>query len=219
MSNKKSIILGASGLIGSKLLLILLENENYSEVKIFIRKLLPIEHPNLIQIITDFDHLEMINSEINSHVIFCCLGSTKKKTPDLTEYRKIDHDYPLYFAKQGLKSELIQYHIVSALGANAQSSNFYTKMKGETEDDLKELGIPALYIYQPSFLEGNRKENRPLEKIMMPIMKLVNILLVGGLRKYQSISAKSVAKAMLNESIKNKSGIFVLESDKIKELA
>nr|MBC7612429.1 nucleoside-diphosphate sugar epimerase [Pseudopedobacter sp.] len=219
MSNKKSIILGASGLIGSKLLSILLENENYSEVKVFVRKLLPIEHPKLIQIITDFDHLEMIHSEIDSHVIFCCLGSTKKKTPDLTEYRKIDHDYPIYFAKEGLKSELLQYHIVSALGANAKSSNFYTKMKGELENDLKKLKICALYIYQPSFLEGNRKENRPLEKIIMLIMKLVNILLIGGLRKYQSISAISVAKAMLNESIKNKSGIFVLESDKIKELA
>ena len=147
------------------------------------------------------------------------MGSTKKKTPDLTEYRKIDHDYPLYFAKEGLKNGLMQYHIVSALGADPKSSNFYTKMKGELENDLKKLKIPALYIYQPSFLEGKRNENRPLEKIILPIMKLVNLLLIGGLRKYQSISAKVVAKAMLNESIKNKSGIFVFESDKIKELA
>jgi uncharacterized protein YbjT (DUF2867 family) len=219
MRNKKSILLGASGLIGSELMTLLLENNEYSEVKIFVRKRLPFEHLKLKQIITNFDQLENITSEIDSEVIFCCLGSTKKKTPDLTEYRKIDHDYPLYFAKEGLKNGLKQYHIISSLGANAKSSNFYSKMKGEIENDLKGLEINALYIYQPSFLEGDRKENRPLEKIMLPIMQFINLFLSGSLRKYQSISAKIVAKAMLNESIKNKSGIFVFESDKIKKLA
>lgn len=219
MSNKNSIILGASGLIGSELLTLLLEDEHYSSVKVFVRKPLPLTHPKLHQIITDFDKLESITTEIDAEVIFCCLGSTKKKTPNLNEYKKIDHDYPLYFAKEGLKRGLKEYHIVSALGANSNSSNFYTKLKGEVEDDLKALKIPGLFIYQPSFLEGDRKENRPLEKIMLPIMKLINLILIGKLKKYQSIAAKSVAKAMLNESIKNKSGIFVFESDKIKELA
>ena len=91
-------------------------------------------------------------------------------------------------------------------------------MKGETENDLKKLGIPSLHVYQPSFLRGNRNENRPIEKVVLVLMKVVDPLLIGSLKKYRSIAAEDVAKAMINESIKNKKGIFVHQSDQIKEL-
>lgn len=216
--NKKAIIIGASGLIGRELLSLLLEQSEFESVKIFVRKSLGIQNPKLFEIITDFSDLTSLSKSIDSEVIFCCLGSTKSKTPDLNQYRKIDHDYPLFFAEEGLKNGLEQFHLISALGANAKSSNFYTKMKGETEDDLKRLAIPSIYIYQPSFLSGNRTEKRPMEKFALSVMKLIDPLLVGSLKKYQSISAITVAKAMINESIKNKRGIFVHKSDQIKEL-
>ena len=216
--NKTAIIIGASGLIGRELLSLLLEQKEFENVKIFVRKSIGIQHNKLTEIITDFTKLQSISGSINGDVIFCCLGSTKSKTPDLNDYRKIDHDYPLFFANEGIKNGLGQFHLVSALGANAKSSNFYTKMKGETEDELKQLSIPSIYIYQPSFLRGNRPENRPLEKVALFIMKLIDPLLVGNLKKYQSINAITVAKAMINESIKNKKGIFVHKSDQIKEL-
>lgn len=218
MSDKKAIILGASGLIGSELLTLLLNSDSYTEVNAFLRGPLTVQHPKLKQEITNFNNLEELKPKIQADVIFCCLGSTKKKTPNLKDYKKVDHDIPLFFAKEGLTNNLSQFHLVSALGANSNSSNFYTQLKGEIEQDLKMLAIPSLFIYQPSFLEGNRKENRPLEKVMLGLMKLINPLLVGSLRKYQSIKAKDVAKAMFNESIQNKSGIFVFQSDKIKEL-
>ncbi|TKC00693.1 Rossmann-fold NAD(P)-binding domain-containing protein [Pedobacter cryophilus] len=213
-----AIVLGASGLIGSHLLTLLLNDPHFDSIKIFVRKLLPIQHPKLIQIVTDFEHLELKKEEIKADIIFCCLGSTQKKTPDLAIYKKIDHDYPLYFAKEGLKNGLRQFHLVSALGANSKSANFYTKMKGDTEEDLKKLGISSLHIYQPSFLRGNRNENRPLEKIALVLIKVIDPLLIGSLKKYRSIAAEDVAKAMINESIKNKKGIFVHQSDQIKEL-
>ena len=216
--NKTAIIIGASGLIGRELLSLLLEQKEFENVKIFVRKSLGVKHDKLTEIITDFSSLQSISKSINGDVIYCCLGSTKSKTPDLSDYKKIDHDYPLFFAKEGIKNGLSQFHLVSALGANAKSSNFYTKMKGETEDELKHLSIPSIFIYQPSFLNGNRTENRPLEKVVLFIMKLIDPLLVGNLKKYQSINAITVAKAMINESIKNKKGIFVHKSDQIKEL-
>jgi uncharacterized protein YbjT (DUF2867 family) len=216
--SKRAIIIGASGLIGRELLSLLLEQAQFESVKIFVRKPLGIQHAKLIEILTDFSDLSTLSKSIESEVIFCCLGSTKSKTPNLIQYRKIDHDYPLFFAEEGLKNGLEQFHLVSALGANANSSNFYTKMKGETEEDLKLLNIQSTYIYQPSFLSGDRTEKRPLEKFALSIMKLIDPLLVGSFKKYQSISAITVAKAMINESIKNKRGIFVHKSDQIKEL-
>ena len=216
--NKRAIIIGASGLIGKELLTLLLTHQEFENIKVYVRKPLNIQHQKLTEIITDFSNIQELNNSIDGDVIFCCLGSTKSKTPDLNEYRKIDHDYPLFFAKEGLKNGLKQFHLISALGADSKSSNFYTKMKGETEDELKDLPIPSIYIYQPSFLSGNRTENRPLEKVVLFFMKLIDPLLVGGFKKYQSINAITVAKAMINESIKNKKGIFVHKSDQIKEL-
>jgi uncharacterized protein YbjT (DUF2867 family) len=215
----KVILLGASGLIGSKLLAFLLANDHFEEVTVFVRKELKIKNLKLKQQITDFKNLESLKKTIDANVIFCCLGSTKSKTPDLANYRHIDYDIPLFFAKVGIENITSQYHIVTALGANPNSSNFYSKLKGEIERDLKALNYSSLYIYQPSFLEGDRAENRPLEKIMSPIMKVINFILIGPLKKFQSIAAEDVAKAMVNECIKNKRGIFVVESDKIKELA
>ncbi|OAQ39176.1 nucleoside-diphosphate sugar epimerase [Pedobacter psychrophilus] len=215
----KAIVLGASGLIGSNLLSIILSDDNYEEVIVFVRKKLTLKSSKLIQIITDFNNLDELKNATKADVVFCCLGSTKKKTPNLEKYKKVDHDIPLFIANEALKNGASQYHIVSALGANLNSSNFYSRMKGEIENDLKDLNYPSLFIYQPSFLEGDRNEYRPLEKIMSPIMKGLNFLLIGPLRKYQSIAAEDVAKAMVKESIKNKRGIFVIESDQIKELA
>lgn len=175
-------------------------------------------HPKLKQTITDFNNLETINHDINANQIFCCLGSTKSKTPNKNDYRKVDFDIPLYFAKQGVLKGLTKYHLVSSLGANANSNNFYTKLKGEIEDAIKALPIETINIFQPSFLKGNRKENRPLEKLMLPVMRVLDIILIGPLKKYQSIEAEDVAKAMFNESIKNKRGIFVHNSEQIKKL-
>ena len=215
----KAILLGASGLIGSKLLTLLLNHDGFEEVTVFVRKELQHENPKLKQEITDFRDLESLSFKIDVDIIFCCIGSTKSQTPDLAKYKRIDHDIPLFFAKVALEKGASQYHIVSALGANQNSTNFYSKLKGEIETDLKSLRYPSLYIYQPSFLEGDREKSRPLEKIIIPIMKVLNFLLIGSLKKYQSIAAEDVARAMVNESIKNKRGIFVIESDKIKELA
>jgi uncharacterized protein YbjT (DUF2867 family) len=214
----KAIIAGASGLVGGILLDILLQSPAYQNVTILVRKELPVSHPKLKQLIVDFDQLETYSGEIAGLALFCCLGSTRKKTPDLLVYRKIDHDYPLRLAQIARENGVAQYHLVSAIGANASSSNFYTKMKGETEEDIKNAGLKCLYIYEPSFLTGNREENRFGERFTIKLMKVFNPLLAGGLKKYRSIPAETVASAMYKQSLKNQEGIFTYPSDKIKEL-
>jgi len=217
--SKKVVIAGASGLIGSNLLEILLKETNYDEILVLVRKELPIEHKKLVQLIIDFEKLDEHASVINGHAIFCCLGSTRKKTPDLALYRKIDHDYPLKLAQLAKKNNVQQYHLVSSIGANSKSSNFYTKMKGETEDDIQKVDLKCLQIYEPSILTGDRKESRLMERFSIGIMRFIDPLLIGSLRKYRSIPAQIVAQAMFNQSLKKQEGVFVHPSDKIKLLA
>jgi uncharacterized protein YbjT (DUF2867 family) len=216
---KKAIIAGASGLIGGLLLDIILHEAGYDEVLILVRRELPMQHVKLKQVVLDFDRLDEYADLIIGDAIFCCLGSTRKKTPDLTVYRKIDHDYPLHLAQIAVKNRIVQYHLVSAIRANSASSNFYTKMKGETEAAIKKAGLHTLHIYQPSFLTGDRSEKRAGEGLLVGLAKILNPLLIGGLKKYRGIPAKTVAKAMYNESLINQAGIFIHPSDKIKQLA
>ncbi|WPU98933.1 oxidoreductase [Mucilaginibacter sp. cycad4] len=216
---KKAVIAGSSGLIGSHLLQILLEQAYYDEVLILVRKKLPLQHHKLTQLVIDFEQPETYKNELTGHALFCCLGSTKKKTPDLAVYRKIDHDYPLLLAQLARQNGVEQYHLVSSIGADINGVNFYTKTKGETEADITAAGISTVHIYRPSFLAGDRQESRPMEKFVNGLMKVINPLLFGRWKKYQSIEASAVARAMYKQSIKNAAGVFIYESDKIKQLS
>ncbi|MVN22780.1 NAD(P)H-binding protein [Mucilaginibacter arboris] len=215
----KAVIAGASGLIGGLLLKHLLDHHDYDEVVVLVRKELNFRHQKLKQLIVDFDRLEHYEQDINGHALFCCLGSTKSKTPDLSIYRKIDHDYPVQLAKIGAKNSMQQFHLVSALGANINSTTFYIKLKGETEADVKQVKLRRICISQPSLLTGNRQEKRITEQFATVIMKIINPFLIGKLQKYRSIPANTVALAMLNESLKSNPGIFTYTSDQIKKLA
>ncbi|MGI4751092.1 MAG: hypothetical protein ACRYFB_10675 [Janthinobacterium lividum] len=215
----KVVIAGASGLIGNLLLKQLLYHPDFSEVLVLVRNHLPVQHKKLKQLIVDFDHLEDYKAEINGHAIFCCLGTTRHKTPDLNLYRKIDQDYPVALAKIGVKNSMQQFHFISSIGANINSATFYTKLKGETEQDLKKVSFTSLFIYQPSLLTGVRKEKRFAERVATYIMKWANPFLIGRLKKYRSIPAAVVATAILNQSLKNNAGVFTYPSDQIKQLA
>ncbi len=216
----KAVIVGASGLIGRNLLNQLLTNNVYSEVISLARKKVPVHSSKLKQIIVDFDHLDDYSEHINGRAIFCCLGSTRNKTPDKADYHKVDHDYIVKMAEIGEKNQVRQFHLISSIGADEQSSAFYLKMKGETENDVKAKTYKSIHIYRPSVLVGPRTESRPMERLTIKLMLLINPFLFGPLKKYKSIAAKTVAVAMYNQSIKrNLRGVFIYESDQIKKLA
>lgn len=108
--------------------------------------------------------------------------------------------------------------MISAIGANKDSSTFYIRTKGEVERDLKAVPFESIYIYRPSLLDGERKEKRTVEKISNAVMKVINPLLFGGMKKYRSIKVETVANAMIQNSFATKNGIFVYESDQIQEI-
>lgn len=216
---KKAILIGASGAIGSSLLTQLLKSTAYSNVLILVRRELPVQHPKLKQLVIDFDELRNYGSEIKGDTVFCCLGTTKSKTPDQQEYRKIDYQYPLNVAHIALANGAESYHLVSAIGANKNSSTFYTHTKGEVEESLKTILFRSIFIYRPSLLEGKRTEKRLLESISNAVMHLINPLLNGSLKKYRSIKVENVARAMLKQSLEDKKGIFTFQSDQIQDLS
>lgn len=218
MANK-AIIAGSTGLIGSKLLQILLRESFYDEVLILVRKKIDLDHKKLTQLVVNFDQLDSYADALTGHALFSCLGTTNAKTPDKTVYRHIDHDYPVHLAQLALKNGIGQYHLVSSIGADTGSSFFYTKTKGETEVDIRQLGLPGLYIYRPSMLTGNRQEKRSMEKALIAFYKIIDPLLFGSWKKYSSIAAERVAMAMYKQSTKNNTDTFIYESDQIKQLS
>lgn len=199
--NKTALVLGSSGLIGSLLLEKLFNHPDYSTIITIVRKPQQINHPKLIEIVTDFnseinlDDIETIDS------IFSCLGTTRKKTPDLDAYHKIEVDIPNQFAKLGIQKGLTKFHYISAVGANTNSSNFYLKMKGEAERTLQKNNIKQLFLYRPSLLIGNRAEYRLAENISSKVFPLINFFLRGKLSKYKSIEAGKVAQSLIENDL------------------
>jgi len=216
--SKKAIIIGASGLTGSILLDKLLKDDDYTEVKVFSRKSLEIKHSKLKEFVGDLHQLETITSDFSGDVCFCCIGTTAKKTPDKEAYRKIDYGIPVASAKLCKKNAISTFLVISALGADANSSIFYSKTKGEMEDAVLQENISNTYILQPSLIFGDRKEIRFGEKIAIKAAKLFSFLLAGNLQKYKGIEADTIARAMLYLA-SAKTDIKRIPSDKIKELS
>ncbi|QNL51116.1 nucleoside-diphosphate sugar epimerase [Olivibacter sp. SDN3] len=214
-----ALIYGASGLVGGYLLTYLIESVDFQKVILYTRKKIAINSPKIEQIIDGMEALKLHQKELIADHIFCCLGTTKNKTPDKDEYYKIDHDFPLMAAAIGLENGTKHFHLVSALGADQHSMIFYNKTKGELERDIKLLPFQSINIYQPSLLTGSRKEKRNVEEITEKIFYFINPLLVGSLKKYRSISAKTVAAAMFNQALNNNQGLHIFKSDEIKEIA
>lgn len=210
--------MGGSGLIGSSLLSELRRSDQISEVLLVARKASGISDPKIRELILNFDELDIHADELKADIIFSCLGTTRKNTPDEVLYRKIDLEYPIKMLEIGLKNGVKQFHIVTSIGADAYSSNSYLRLKGELENRLKSMGVPSLHIYQPSFLKGKRYEKRYAEMFLNILTAITDPLLIGTLKKYRSIKAETVAKAMLNQSLKDLKGTFTYPSIQIPNL-
>ncbi|MBB5622403.1 uncharacterized protein YbjT (DUF2867 family) [Pedobacter cryoconitis] len=215
----KAILVGASGSIGRSLLQDLLNDTHYTDVLVLVRKKLTVQHPKLNQLVIDFSRLSDYAAEIKGNAVFCCLGTTKSQTPDQQQYRQIDYQYPLDIAWMAHTNGAESYHLVSAMGADKNSSFFYNRTKGEVERDLKVVPFKSIHIYRPSLLDGERSQKRFGESIMNKLMHFINPLLVGKWRKYRSIKVTAVAKVMLAQSLNEQKGIFIHPSDQIQALS
>ena len=215
---KTALIIGSTGLVGSHLLNLLLDSNDYIKVITFVKRDTGIKHPKLTQHIIDFDKPETYKELIVGDDFFCSIGTTIKKAGSKKAFRKVDFGYPKQFAAFALQNKVKNYLIISSLGANAKSGNFYLKTKGEIQDFLKDCDFESVAVLQPSLLLGNRTEFRLGEKVGAFFMKTFSLLFVGNLKKYKPIESKTVAKALLKIAQTNNKGFKIYESDAIQKI-
>lgn len=214
---KKAIVFGASGLIGSQLVELLIEDPDYDKIILFNRRSLSYNSPKIDEHIINFDEIDQFSDKIAGEAVFCTLGTTIKKARSIENFIKVDYDIPLKVAEIAKKNGINRYLLVSSIGANASSKNYYTKTKGRIEQELKNLYFEHLKILRPSLLVGPRKEFRLLELFSKILMGIFGIFLFWKLSKYKAIKSIDVAKAMIilsKRSLKK----TIYESDEIKKL-
>ena len=214
---KTALLFGATGLVGSHLLNLLISNNNYSKIKVFVRSSIELNDPKIEIIQTDFNNLKNHREDIKGDDCFFCIGTTKKNSPDKNEYKRVELEVPKQVA-QIAKSNLVNSFVFVSSGyADPKSSGDYLKFKGLVEEDLIRLNFPKLGIMRPSFLLGARQEKRVGEKIGIFIFKLLSPLFLGPLKKMKPIHSETVAKAMIAITQNNHSKI-IFESNEISEI-
>ena len=191
-----SLVIGSTGLIGKKLIFELAKKD--SEVIAIARRSISNLPENVSLLEINFDDFLENGSLPSCDHIYICLGTTIKKAGSQSEFKKVDFDYCVSFAKKAREAGATKISLVSSVGANPFAKNFYLKTKGEVEEEIKKIDFQYINIFRPSLLLGRREENRFLEKIGQNLSSFINLFLIGSLRKYKSIKSSSIAYCLAN---------------------
>jgi len=216
---KTAIILGATGLTGSILLQKLIEDDRYDSIKLFSRSKMEGLPKKVTQFIGNLLKLEQFKTDFNADEVFCCIGTTTKKTPNKVLYKQIDYGIPLTAAKLSKENNINTFLVISAMGSDKKSSVFYNRTKGEMEYDVLQQNIKNTYILRPSLIGGERNESRILEKIGLFVFKIIQPLFIGKLKKYSIINAESIAQTMIILANGTSNAEVIIMSEDIKELS
>ena len=200
-----AVIIGATGAVGKEILKEILDGDFYERIYVLGRNSisrLP-EDGRLTKIVIDFENMRFNTSILDDADVFAALGTTIKIAGSKENQRKIDVDYTVNFAKL-CEGKVRSFNVVSAIGANSKSKNFYNSLKGELEDKLKEMNLGTLRIFQPSLLISRRDDNRFLEEIFMKVAPIFQFVLKGKTKKYSPIEASLLGKVIVRFATENK---------------
>jgi uncharacterized protein YbjT (DUF2867 family) len=210
---KTALIIGATGLVGSKIVRRLNDSKFYSNVVLLVRRKSEFNHMKFEERIIDFDNID--KDLIKGDDVFCAIGTTIKKAGSKENQHKIDCEYPFKIAQFAKANNAKQFILVSSLGADPNSSNFYLRTKGELEEKISTLNFETFIILRPSIIIGKRPEFRLGETIGIFFITLIGPLFFGSLKKYKGVRAGAIAARMITAANQNLKGKHIIESDRI----
>ncbi|MET0636922.1 MAG: NAD(P)H-binding protein [Chitinophagaceae bacterium] len=210
----KALIIGATGATGKDLVNVLLKDQDYTEVVIFVRRPGGLKHSKLTEIITDFDKLEAVSSEIRGDVWFSCLGTTLKAAGSKEKQMHIDYEIPLMFGEIAKRNGIQRMVLLSAYGASANSKVFYSRIKGRLEEKIAGLSFDSYIVFKPGVLL-RRHSDRSGERLSVGILHFLNRL--GILRKFRPLPTSELAEKLAKAPKAFGKGQFILELEKILE--
>lgn len=212
----KAIVLGATGQVGSALVRQLIVDSAYTEIKIIHRRSTGFEGDKISETIVDFDRPSSFKDQVVGDVLFSSLGTTMKTAGSKNAQYKVDYTYQYEVAKMAAENGVPNYVLISSAGADSDSSFFYTRMKGELEEAIRDLNFRKIIILQPSVLDGDRKEKRLGERIGVVLGNMLSW--IPGIKKYRPIHVDVVASAMRNALVKAPDGISLYKLDELFEI-
>ena len=200
-----AVIIGATGAVGKEILQEILADDFYNKVYILGRQSIGelADEERLTKIIVDFENLNFDTSILENADVFASLGTTIKIAGSKENQRKIDVDYTVNFSKL-CEDKVRSFNVVSAIGANSKSKNFYNSLKGELEDKLKVMNLGVLRIFQPSLLISKRNDKRFLEQMFMKVAPIFQLVLKGKAKKYSPIEVSVLGREIVRFAIENK---------------
>jgi uncharacterized protein YbjT (DUF2867 family) len=213
-----ALVVGATGLVGSQCLKTLLDRGAYQQVIAFTRRPLGVQHPRLVETVVDFDKLEEIEPFPVADV-FCALGTTIGKAGSQADFLTVDFEYPRIIAERSAAAGATQFLLVSSVGADPLSGNFYLRVKAQLEKAITSRSIESVHIFRPSFLIGEREEFRMGEFFGVMASRALHLVPIEKLRKYRPIEAATVAAAMAAAAREAKAGRHIYHYDDIISLA
>lgn len=205
MQQNVAILAGSTGLTGRYLRQVLEEDAFYDVVQPLTRQ-------------DGLNALQATQIPGATH-LFCCLGTTIKTAGSQAAFRQVDFDYVVRFAEAGRAAGARRMMVVSSVGADARSGNFYLRVKGEMEQALAGMGFEALHIFRPSILMGRRDQPRTAEQWSIRVMRALEWTMVGGLRKYRPMPVGVLAAAMAAAGERGSSGRHVYHFEEIYKMA
>jgi uncharacterized protein YbjT (DUF2867 family) len=219
MDSRTAIVFGSTGMTGRSLVEQLCASEDYSTVKIFVRRSGSVSGPDKIkEFVTDFENLNAFADQITGDDLYIALGTTIRKAGSVSKMEEIDRDLPVRIASVASANRVPRIAVMSSIGADPSSGNYYLRIKGEMEKAIMGLNFRTIAIVRPSLLLGRRTEKRFGEDISKAFMKVFGLILVGKFRKYRAIDCKDVARAMI-AILRDKTGKEIWESDKLQKLS
>ena len=210
---KTALLAGATGLVGSALLPLLLASERYAKVIVVGRRPVAVQHPKLVQVVVELDQLEQERLRLIADDVYCCLGTTIRQAGSQEAFFKVDFLYVVQLAALTAANFAAQFLVLSSLGADPDARVYYSRVKGEMEAAVRQTPFRAIHIFRPSLLLGQRAAPRLGERLGAAMLALVRPLLRGSWRKYRAVPAATVAQAMLRAAQDDGGGVRIHSSE------